>query len=366
MEHVAHADQTATPATEKPMQELLDEVLEFTLQDRQLNTEEHGAWQILHGVLAYQQAFPVRVGKNGPFQPALQYALDGGEIHGWTFQPGEVLDAATGRRGLRALVEPGTKQGQGHADQWLAILSQCNLPIDQPLKIGSDLFTLRDLVDQVCRDVPYNVESEWSWTLIGLTQYLPTNHEWTAADGQTWSIARLVGAEAEQDINGSACGGTHRLIGLAMALQRHRAQGREVAGAWQNAADRINQAIQIALTTQNPDGSFSTEYFRRPGSSPDMAVVLGSTGHILEFLTLAMTDDQLRHPQVDLAARHLCQLFETTRDLPLECGALYHAAHGLVLYRERLFGTRKYEFRGSPEITAQSARRLQQAPPIRP
>ena len=34
----------------------------------------------------------------------------------------------------------------------------------------------------------------------------------------------------------------------------------------------------------------------------------------------------------------MCDLFRKTEKLPLECGALYHAAHGLVLYRERVFG----------------------------
>lgn len=345
MEYVG-ASQTPE-AGEIPLQEHLDRVLDFTLQGRQLNTDEHGAWQILHGVLAYQHEFPVRVGKEGPFESALAYALSGGKIDGWTFQPGDVLDPATRRRGLRAIVEPGTKKGQGHADQWLAILSQSNLPREQTIKVGSDTFTIQDLVDQICRDVPYNIQQEWSWTLIGFTQYFPTTHQWTASDGQTWSIERMLEAELEQDINSSACGGTHRLIGIAMALNRHRAQGGAITGPWKAAEERVAEAAKIALATQNPDGSFSTEYFRRPGSSPDMAVVLGSTGHILEFLAIALDDQQLRDPQVELAVRHLCGLFETTRDLPLECGALYHAAHGLVLYRERVFGPRTYLFEPS-------------------
>ena len=48
---------------------------------------------------------------------------------------------------------------------------------------------------------------------------------------------------------------------------------------------------------------------------------------------------------VQRAAEHMCELFRNTRDVPLECGALYHAAHGLVLFRERFAesGTRKAE-----------------------
>jgi hypothetical protein len=33
----------------------------------------------------------------------------------------------------------------------------------------------------------------------------------------------------------------------------------------------------------------------------------------------------------------VADIFVKTKDIPLECGALYHAAHGLVLYRARIF-----------------------------
>ena len=127
-----------------------------------------------------------------------------------------------------------------------------------------------------------------------------------------------------------------------MALNRHLAAGGKIEGAWQLADDRIQEAIGQARQYQNPDGSFSTNYFQRPGSSPDLAQNLGTTGHILEFLTLAMKDDQLDHPWIKRAVANMCDLFRRTRDVPLECGALYHAAHGLVLYRMRVFGPRSY------------------------
>jgi hypothetical protein len=115
-----------------------------------------------------------------------------------------------------------------------------------------------------------------------------------------------------------------------------------VEGIWAEADQVIQQAVADARRYQNPDGSFSTRYFASPGSSPDLAQNLGSTGHILEFLALSLADSELREPWVRRAAAYLCDLFRMTRDLPLECGALYHAAHGLVLYRERLFGARRY------------------------
>jgi hypothetical protein len=318
----------------------LDEVIDFTYQDRRLNTQDHAAWQILHGALAYQRDFQVRLDRDGPLVSAVDHLLEGGYINGWNARPGDVLDPATGRRGLRAILEPGSKSGQGHADQWLAVLAQCGLAPDQPIKVGGETYTMSDFVAQVQHDVSSNVDREWSWTLIGLTSYLPTNAEWTAADSELWSIERLVQAEAEQNLASSACGGSHRLIGLAMALNQHLDQGGELTGAWSEADEVIQAAIGTAREYQNPSGAFSINYFDRPGNSADLAQALSTTGHTLEFLALAMTDEQLQQLWVKRAALHLCDLFRKTRDLPLECGALYHATHGLVLYRQRLFGER--------------------------
>ena len=82
-----------------------------------------------------------------------------------------------------------------------------------------------------------------------------------------------------------------------------------------------------------------------PDSRRTWRIGLSTTGHILEFLALAMPQQQLADPWVARATGYLCQLFRQTQDVALECGALYHAAHGLVLYRERIYGTRTQEAR---------------------
>lgn len=335
----AQAD--TAPLDDETLRAELDEVLEFTLRNRHLSLQEHAAWQILHGVLAYQREFLVDDG-NGGRVSAVDHLLGGGYMKGWAPEPGVWLDEAKTRRGLRSILEQGSKAGQGHTDQWLAILAQCDLAPDQEILVRGEKFTMRDYVGQVLWDVPRNVQREYSWTLIGLTTYLPTDHTWTASDGKQWSIEQLVRIEAEQDLHSSACGGSHRLIGMTMALNRHLEQGGKIEGGWKLADERIQEAIKTARAYQNPDGSFSINYFSRPGRSPDLAQNLGSSGHTLEFLTLAMTDEQLREPWVQRAAVHLCEVFRKTREYPLECGALYHAAHGLVLYRHRLFGPRRY------------------------
>jgi hypothetical protein len=39
------------------------------------------------------------------------------------------------------------------------------------------------------------------------------------------------------------------------------------------------------------------------------------------------------------AADRLVTLLEQTADVDVECGALYHAAHGLLLYSDRVCGS---------------------------
>jgi len=320
------------------VQQRLDATLQDTFGHRRLSIEEHAAWQILHGVLAYQREF--LVAQDGELVSAVEYLLSGGEMRGWDVGPG--IELQDGRRGLLAALDLGSKVGQGHHDQWLANLAQCDLQPTQEIRVGDETYTMADFVQQAQWDVPRNVEREYSWTLIGLTTYLPTDATWTAQDGQLWSIERLLEIELQHDLDRSPCGGTHRLIGMTMALNRHLASEGTLSGVWQQADDTIQRAIEQARLLQNADGSFSTNYFARPGTSPDLAQNLGATGHVLEFLTLAMTDEQLREPWVQRAALYQCGLLDSTRDLPLECGALYHAVHGLVLYRERLFGRRSY------------------------
>ncbi len=325
----------------------LDHALDLVYEDRRLNAREHAAWQIVHGAVAFGREFPME--KDGKIVSAIDYLLAGGQLGGWKLEPG---DSFGQRRGLRAVLEQGSKIGQGHHDQWLGYLSGCNLPLDQTIIVSGTTFTLADLIAQVEWDVPRNLDQEFSWTLMGLTTYHSTDYEWTASDGQKWNIAQLVEIEAGHDLNASACGGAHRLCGLTLAYKRHVAKGGAVEGAWKLAEDKILDSLQKAREFQNSDGSLSSNYLRRTGRSADLSENLGATGHVLEFVVLAEPDSEIRADWIKRAALFLCDVIERTKDVPLECGALYHASSGLVIYRERLFGKREF-----------SLARLQQSQP---
>lgn len=326
-----------TDISDDDLRRKLDDAIDYTYLNRHLDVDTQAAWQIMHGVLAYGRDFKVK-DKNGEFVSAVDYALNGKPMRGFVLNLGEVLDPATGQQGIRSTLDLGSKAGQGHVDQWLGYTSGVGLTLDTPVMVDGKKLNLGDWIEQAKRDVSENPYKEYSWTVMSFCMVMPSDAKWKAADGQEWSIERLVKWESEQDIYRSACGGTHRLVAICMAYNRHVAAGGKIEGGWKVAHDIIEKSVKEARQFQNADGSFSSNYLSGPGSKPDLADTLGTSGHVLEFVVQASSDEQLRQPWVKKAVVNLCDLFRKTKGIQLECGALYHAAHGLVLYRERVFG----------------------------
>jgi hypothetical protein len=294
----------------------------------------HGAWQVVHGILAFGRDFPLR--HDGTESAALDYLLDGGRLTGWTLR--------AGTPGVVAVVEEGSTTGQGHPDQWLGYLSQCGehgIPSDTKLMVGNKACTVDDLLTQAQADIRPGQEA--TWTLMALSAYRSPAATWTAGDGERWTVERVVQMEADADLFTSACGGAHRLYGLVAALRKHcESTGRtpdQLSGGWAAAADVIEECIDRARRYQQADGSFSIHSFERPGTSADVFARLSATGHVFEVLSLALDDERLAEPWVTRAADRLVTLLEQTSDVDVECGALYHAAHGLLLYKARVCGS---------------------------
>ena len=317
----------------------IDSALAHARDARRLDAAVHGSWQVVHGILAFGRALPL-VHPDGE-SPALDYLLDGGRLAGWILRPGS--------HGVVAVVEPGSSLGQGHPDQWLGYLSQCGvaadgrvagIPLDTPLRVAGRDFTLGDLLAQAKHDIRPGQEA--TWTLMALAAWEP-DAAWTAGDGSRWTVERVVALEADADIVSAACGGAHRLYGLAAALDARRRAGHDPEserpdGGWAAARATLEHHLELARLFQQADGSFSTHAFERPGTSPDVVARLSATGHVFEVLAVGLDDDRLGEPWVLRAADRLTTLLEQTADLDVECGALYHAVHGLAVYRGRVCG----------------------------
>lgn len=319
---------------EPGLQQRIARALDDNLRDRLLSGNTNAAWQIMHGVIAYGDALPLDV--DGERRNTLDFLLHNGVVNGWELAPGDELPS-TGRTGLKARLEPGSYIGQGHVDQWLAILAQIETPLDRKVEARGKEFTILDWARQAQWDVSDNPVLEYSWTIIALTRYFPDEQSWTAKDGKTWTFEPLARYEAQQDLGQSPCGGMHRLMGLAHAVQFRKRHGGEITEGWKLAEEKVQESIERIQRFQNMDGSFSTNHTVRPGTSADLSAVISSTGHTIEFLAFALPQEQLSEGWLVKAVDRLCVLLEATRSADLDCGGLYHALNGLKLYYSRRY-----------------------------
>jgi hypothetical protein len=301
-------------------------------QNRRLNTRDHTPWEVMHAFVAFNTATQVhRDGPTGPEVNAIGWMLQGGRLRGQ-----QMLTLERGR--------PHAQEGvgvQGHAAQLLAILAQSRVSPETPMRIGGKEFTVEDLIDEemlTCR-----AGSELTFKLISLSHYLSSDAVWQSRDGQTWSIPRLLKAEIQAPIRGAACGGTHRLFGITYAYQVREQQDLPIDGEFARARQYIQSYQQYAWSLQNPDGSFSTEWFSRRGNRPDVDRKIQTTGHIAEWLVQSMAEEQLLDPKIVKSVNFLATTLADDPNRPWSIGPLGHALHALVMYDERVFGGRLEE-----------------------
>src|SRR5947207_2296311 len=70
-----------TPLDESTLCEQLDRASDFAFARRHLNTADHAAWQVVHGLLLYGRDFQIK--HDGKLVGALDYLLGGGSLKGW-------------------------------------------------------------------------------------------------------------------------------------------------------------------------------------------------------------------------------------------------------------------------------------------
>lgn len=237
------------------------------------------------------------------------------------------------RTGFRTNVGPGV---QGHEGQFLAILAQSRVQADYPIQIGQRRYTINDLVRY---EMATCVEkSELTFKLIGLSYYLNQEQRWRDQRGHYWTLEKMVADELSQPVNGAACGGSHRLMGLSYAVIRRQQAGLPITGHWERAERYLNDYVNYAMTLQNPDGSFSTEWFEGRGQEPNVERKVQTTGHILEWLIYTLPDEHLRSPRIQLSVEYLLNTVGAAPERDWPIGPRGHALRALALYNERVFG----------------------------
>ena len=297
---------------------------------------KHGFWTVFHGILGTGlEKTMLKDPKTKEKLNAIDFICNGGELPGLEFVPT--------KWGLDVAIRPEMQfVGQGHQDQFIAEMAQWGMPRDRKIRVGLKDFSFEDFIVHSKMRASTTKDQELSWAIIIVGQYYGTDYTWKNGDGDSLKFDDVVRYELNQSIEKAACGGTHRLFGLTWAYHLHLKNGGKNEGVWKDVERKIADYKHRAKKLQNRDGTFSTSYFEAPPEKldrqPEMELRISTSGHILEWLALALTDDELRSPWMQNAVNGLVLLILDMGPRSIDGGALYHAAHGLHLYHERVFG----------------------------
>jgi hypothetical protein len=323
------------------------------VRSRQLQTT-NSFWTVFHGILGLGPNVEIVDPNTQAKTRALTYIFSGdrrlGEIRGARFVP--TAD------GLDVTIGP-THVGQGHQDQFIAEIAQWGVPKDTPVVVFGKQYTMMDFVKESMAHS--RLGQELSWSTVVIASYVGTDATWTNRFGEPLTFEQLLESEWKASVDQAACGGTHRLFGMTWCYFTHKRAGGNVdQGVWKNVKEKLDAHVELAKKYQNPDGSFSANYFRGPGTSNNLADRLASSGHIFEWLASHLPDSEIREPWMQDACMSVSMMILDAKDLPMESGALYHATHGLITYHQRLFKET------NPQPQAEPAAESATEPPAQP
>ncbi len=306
-------------------QQLIDLITQAIEHQKQFpdTSQNRSPWGVMHTTLAWGSAGEILV--------------DG--------QPTNAITALCENQAMKGVRLLASKNGkihpqdgpglQGHPGQFLAILAQNDVPLEQPLKVGDLEFTVADLVQYEQRTCKPSMEL--TFKLIGLSHYLPAGDIWNSEDGGTWSVERILRLELRQPINGQqTCGGTHRLMAIHLAVAKQEQHTESLEGAWQAAATYVDDYHQYAFHLFNPDGSCSTDWLERRAAIDDPQRRVQTSGHVLEWLAVSLPDERLQDPKLMGSFAYLSALLTVDIGETSAVGPRAHALRAIRIYQDRL------------------------------
>jgi len=329
-QQTAAATTTTSPAPAgapaDPLLDQVDKAIEVN-SHRYLRANYNSPWQIFHGIVAYRQGFTLQVGDKR--MPAIDWIATADARyhnlpwivvtpHGAKFHPYSGVPKAF----------------EGHQFQSLALLSESHLPTDFKFKVGTRDVTLADMLQTTMME--FNPREETTWVLWALINYVPVDKQWVNQHGEAWSIERLVQMEVAAHTPTRPCGGNHNLFVLCRARDKYLNTGQPLRGVWLEADQKIKMYMEYARTMQNRDGSFSSKSYAGPGFTTDMNERFNTTGHTMEFLSIALPEQRLKEQWVRNAVNILSWELIQTKQASPDPGPLYHSLNALMNYRNRL------------------------------
>ena len=249
---------------------------------REVRSDKKTPWAILHAVVGYRMKASVHEVKTGKHVNAIDFLLERAKHEGRL-----IFRVVEGR-----LTLPRVKAVEHHSNQGLMILALAGVAPDRSIRAdGGKRYRVADLIDAAKRG--YTDGQEPGWTLVALTNYLSFDDAWTAADGRTYRIADILRQAITRDPRKESEGGTHHLFGVSYTLRKYARTHRKLDGVWQATRAYLAEHIQTVKRFQLDDGAFSDGLLKQKAKPTSPSKLAFSTGHTLEWLTFALTPEEL-------------------------------------------------------------------------
>ena len=308
------------------------------VHERELISERHTPWVVMHAVIAYEKDLNVYDSAAKEKLKAIDYLCTRATYEDKRiFRVDEHGRPAMPTRGLKYGLTASFKV-QDHVDQFLMAFADAGVALDQKIVTegGRELKVADMLAASKSR---LKEDQELGWTLVAWCTYLPLDGKWKADSGKSYSIEDLVALAIKRDPRRETEGGPHHLYGIAFALDKHRqSHDGELSGVWKEARAYLDRYAALTKKYQQDDGQFSVAMFRGPRKANSSRQLVWATGHAIEWLTMALSAEQLREPWVQRAVKRLIDEMEKAPTDALSEGGRYHAIHALRRYREKVGG----------------------------
>jgi hypothetical protein len=230
-----------------------------------------------------------------------------------------------------------------HADDLLATLAECRVPLATPMQLREGEATVGQLLhDSLAR---FNLDRfEYEWALIAYARYVFPEREFRNQWGERIRVDDLVAEAIGPPMGLGPCNGLHRLEGLVVLLradEQHRALRPKTRAA---ILEHLREASQLLGASQTADGYWTRRWPEGAPAAESAAASQASlhdkllvTGHHLEWLALAPEEVQPPRETIVRAGQWLTRTLLELDQKTLEeaYGPYTHAARALALWRSK-------------------------------
>ena len=310
----------------------IDKVIEKA-HARPLRSDANTPWVVMHAVVAFEDDLEVFDVESGGKLNAIDYLT-----HHAKFEDKMIYQDVMGVPTLKTRGK-GDKSFlvQDHVDQFLFAYADAGVKLDREIvsRTGRK-FTVQDKLNFAKKG--FREDQELGWTLVAVSTYVPFDEEWKADTGKKYRVEDVMRLAIQRDPRRETEGGPHHLYGVAYALGKYLDQGGELVGVWKDAKKYLDKYVAITKEYQQKDGAFSAAVFFRSARPRTPRQVISSTGHALEWMSVALSPNDLRQDWVLKAVDRLVIDMEKFPTEVFSDGGLYHAAHALRRFREATGG----------------------------